>query len=445
MTFSCWEEAIPDIPPRSQLYSLPPLNLGSPFVESLTSYICRLASEHHVPLGTLVQYIIAPRIDKLYITTGQSRSISSFFRYAASINGNGLMANDWVQALEELTFRDDLSRLTLLAAGVNILSHRDLLQPVKQWCPACYDTWRLQGTTIYEPLLWFVNGVTVCPEHHRRLERCCPHCSSRPTLLSWSSSLGCCSDCGRWLGSSKGTDNVEQKDIYIAEIVGAFLAYISPPSPPILPESFIKSLQQIIAATTEGNIAAFSRYLGLPKTTIWEMVQGRFPPALPFLFHLSLQFRLSLCQLLVDFEELPVSISPEESTRRQKSRIPFNYAKVEQTLNETLADSVNNPLSMRAVARLLGYPPKTIATHFPKHCQKISHHYLAYRKQQGKSRKTILHQNIQDAVRLVHDQGLNLTFQNIGNVLGTPGSFREKEARDALLLAKSQLDNEIAN
>ena len=80
MTFSYWEESIPDIPPRSQLYSLLPLNLGTPFVESLTSYVCRLANEHHVLLGTLVQYIIAPCIDKPYITTGQSRSISSFFR-----------------------------------------------------------------------------------------------------------------------------------------------------------------------------------------------------------------------------------------------------------------------------------------------------------------------------------------------------------------------------
>jgi len=69
MIFSYWEESIPNILPRSQLYSLTPLNLGTCFVESLMSYVCRLASEHHVPLGTLVQYIIASRIDKRYITT----------------------------------------------------------------------------------------------------------------------------------------------------------------------------------------------------------------------------------------------------------------------------------------------------------------------------------------------------------------------------------------
>lgn len=43
-----WDMSVPDIPPRSRLYSLTPLGLNSPLVESLTSYICRLAYEHHL-------------------------------------------------------------------------------------------------------------------------------------------------------------------------------------------------------------------------------------------------------------------------------------------------------------------------------------------------------------------------------------------------------------
>src|SRR5258708_3605586 len=172
-----WEMVIPDVPPRSRLYNLAPLGLNSFLIESLTSYICRLAYEHHLEVGTLIQYSIAPVLGKRYITDDKSRRVSSFLRYASPINGNGIMASDWVGALEALTLRADLAHLTLLV-GANTLSQRDLLQPARQWCPMCYEGWRRQGTIIYEPLLWFINGVTVCPEHCQLLERCCPHCSS---------------------------------------------------------------------------------------------------------------------------------------------------------------------------------------------------------------------------------------------------------------------------
>src|SRR5215813_5745077 len=109
-SFSLWEVSIPDIPPRSYLYGLAPLGFNSLFVESLTSYICRLACEHHVEVGNLIKHIVAPVISKRYIADGQSRSVSSFLRYATPINGNGVMASDWSRALASLTLRDDLSR-----------------------------------------------------------------------------------------------------------------------------------------------------------------------------------------------------------------------------------------------------------------------------------------------------------------------------------------------
>src|SRR5713226_1836006 len=313
-----WDMSIPDIPPRSQLYNLTPLGLNSPLVESLTSYICRLAYEHHVEVGTLIQYNIAPVLGKRYIADGQSRSISSFLRYASPINGNGIMASDWVGTLESLTLRADLALLTLLV-GVNALSQRDLLQPVRQWCPMCYDVWRRQDAIVYEPLLWSISGITVCPEHCQPLERCCPYCTTSLPWLTWRSRPGYCSSCGRWLGKAGGDSQVEEKGTYIAETVGAFLAHIPQLSLSIPRESVIQSLRDLIAATTDGNVAAFSRSLGLPKTTLWELVQGYFPPSLPFLLQLCYQFRLSLLQVLIGVEHMAPDESPllQEQTRER--------------------------------------------------------------------------------------------------------------------------------
>ena len=443
MIFSCWEESVPKIPPRSQLYSLTPLNLGSPFVESLTSYVCRLAHEHHVQLGTLMQYIIAPCINKQYIATDQSRSISSFLRYADPINGNGLMASDWVSALKSLTLREDLSFLTLLV-GANALSHRGLLQPVRQWCPLCYNEWQRLGTVIYEPLLWSIDGITVCLKHCQLLERCCPYCSSSLPWLVWSSRPGYCSSCSRWLGKAKRNSQAAEKEMYIAETVGDFLAHMPQLPLPMPQESFMQLLQNIIITTTEGNMAAFARNLGLPKTTLWELVQGRFPPSLPLLLHLCYEFRLSLLQLLNGGEHIILSglPSPQEQIQIRDVRRPFNHQKVKRTLNNILANWHNKPLSMQEVARRLGYPVRTIETHFLAQCREISRLYMEYRKQQGQLRKSRLRKRIHEAAHIVLRQGDNLTYQKVGAIMGEPGCFRENEARLALLDIRCLSDGE---
>ena len=439
-----WDMSVPDIPPRSRLYNLTPLGLDSSLVESLTSYICRLAYEHHIQVGTLIQYSIAPILGKQYIASGQSRSISSFLRYASPINGNGIMASDWMGALESLTLRADLALLTLLV-GAKALSQRDLLQPFRQWCPMCYEVWRRQGAIIYEPLLWSINGITVCPEHCQHLERCCPHCSSSLPWLTWCSRPGYCSSCGRWLGRAVGKSQVEEKDRYIAETVGGFLARIPQLSPAISREYVIQSLRDLIAATTEGNIAAFSRSFRLPKTTLWELVQGYFPPSLPFLLQLCYQFRLSLLQFLSGIEQhtTPVA-SPfsQEQTRKHDLYRAFDREKVQKALEDILAHQQDAPLSMREVARRLGYPVRTIKWHFPIHCQEISCRYAEYRKQRGQLRKAQLRQRIYEAARTAHGQQLTPTYRRIGTLLKTPGCFRERDARCALLDIRSQLERE---
>jgi hypothetical protein len=44
----------PNISPRTGLYPLRPVGLGTPMVESLTSYITRLGQAHDVSTGTLM-------------------------------------------------------------------------------------------------------------------------------------------------------------------------------------------------------------------------------------------------------------------------------------------------------------------------------------------------------------------------------------------------------
>jgi TniQ len=438
-----WEMSLPDVPTRSKIYSLAPLGLNGPLVESLTSYLCRLAYEHHVEVGTLVQHSIAPMLGKHYIAETHGRGVSSFLRYAGPINGNGLMASDWVDTLEALTLRADLAQLTLLVS-TDVLSQRDLLQPVRQWCPRCYDSWRRQGAIIYEPLLWSINGIAVCPEHSRHLERRCPHCSASLPWLTWHSRPGYCSACGKWLGRADGQSQVEEQERYLAETVGDFLTHI-PRLPLAIPrEGVIQSLRQLITTTADGNMAAFARSLRRPKTSLWELVQGYFPPSLPFVLQLCSQFHLPLLPLLLGRERVAPGESPvsQEQPPTRDARCPFNREKVQRALEAILADQQSGPLSMREVAQRLDHPVRTIETHFPVLCREISRRYADFRRQQGQRRKARLRQRICEAAHIVLIQGEKLTYRRVGTLVGEPGCFREYEARMALLDIRSRADEQ---
>jgi TniQ len=99
----------PSIPPRSILYQLPPIGIGTPTVESLTSYLARLAVSHTVTVGALLEYEVARLIDKKY----GAANLQSISRLRGAVNSIGSMTRDLVCALEQLTMQQNLHLLTM--------------------------------------------------------------------------------------------------------------------------------------------------------------------------------------------------------------------------------------------------------------------------------------------------------------------------------------------
>ena len=64
MTYENWILNPPTLRPRTYLYHLEPIGIGTPLVESLTSYIGRLAAAHAVSMGILSTKEFGPRVSK---------------------------------------------------------------------------------------------------------------------------------------------------------------------------------------------------------------------------------------------------------------------------------------------------------------------------------------------------------------------------------------------
>jgi len=52
-TYDAWDTSPPVLPRPTRLYSLTPIGVGTPMVESLTGYVVRLAEAHCVSAGLL--------------------------------------------------------------------------------------------------------------------------------------------------------------------------------------------------------------------------------------------------------------------------------------------------------------------------------------------------------------------------------------------------------
>lgn len=213
-TYASWELALPPLPKRSRLYYLEPISINTAYVEGLISYVCRLAEAHCVSPGILTQQEILPSLRKTYTIGSQEIhevrrdgdvvSISSFSKPVHNKNPNeqGLWAWQYIEGLQPLTLQENLQLLTIprwveqipqVKRGIEIA--RDL----RAWCPECFQQGRSTNNLIYEPLLWSIAAVTVCPAHHKPLQSRCPHCQKAQRPITGRMQVARCSQCLNWL------------------------------------------------------------------------------------------------------------------------------------------------------------------------------------------------------------------------------------------------------
>lgn len=244
--YQAWDLNMLKLPKRSHLYSLKPLGIGTPGVESLTSYVARLANAHDISVSTLLRYEIAP----WFLFHSQPRRLSQADAWEASfaiwrrnprllqettvegwLDGNQRVSQ-LVGILKTLTLRKDLAYLTLLPWH-QFFSLNDAFHTEPFWCPVCYQEWRESDKICYDPLMWSMEGVDVCPQHHCYLQFWCLYCRQPQPFLRLDTRLGYCSSCRAWLGRvvkptgfSKEASEEAKWLFWCAEAIGQLLAAV---------------------------------------------------------------------------------------------------------------------------------------------------------------------------------------------------------------------------
>ena len=319
MVYNFWSIAPTNLPARSRLYSLAPKGIGTAQVESLTSYVTRLADAHAVSPGTLTRQEIFPSLP----------TSPKHFRCATlhSLNGLGPYFMQWVMALQELTSRNDLESLTLLPWR-SVFAADGILRRHRTWCPRCYEERRSQDGGVYDSLLWALASVTACPVHEVLLEERCPCCKRRPLPLSARGLAGVCNHCGTWLGTNasgplrakEGRDLVFR--VQVAREVGVLLSSnISQNRPTLF--HLRNNIHRAIEDWADGNRLLLCRIARISDKSLTEWLSGAHRPSLPLLIVVTRNLRIPLSRFLI--EQISVSdevwIQAREAVRAERSKL----------------------------------------------------------------------------------------------------------------------------
>jgi hypothetical protein len=174
-TYESWNLEKPNILSPSRLYALAAVGVGTPYAESLTSYIARLADTHVVTTGILVHSELAPFLKEEDTSQSKNGGIDQiFFHHTRIIDRIETGVIKLIYALESLTLPNELKFLTMLNWAERI-PKLIFLDSVRAWCPICYENWHINQQIIYEPLLWSLKKVKVCVHHNQHLYTKCPY------------------------------------------------------------------------------------------------------------------------------------------------------------------------------------------------------------------------------------------------------------------------------
>lgn len=363
---------LPAIPARSRLYPLEPIGAGTPLVESLTSYLTRLAYAHCVPLNKLAQLEFAPLINK----NGRN-TMAKFTHGTQTLNGAGEWTSLILMALARLTEQLGLQGLTMYPWRY-VLAREKLLRPHLAWCPSCYQDWQQSGHTVYNPLLWHLEAVEICPHHRQRLRHHCPHpdCQRQLPSINNRGRPGYCPYCRHWLGAV-GVEAYETEPDWrwqtwltgqLAELFTAVPHLQVDPQPQTVAWNLRARLE-----TAPTRAVGLARQMGMAPSAIYRWLNHAQPPRFDLLAKLCYAVDQPLLAILTAEPNEAESLSWRAKTK-------VDIESLRQRLEACLQEMP--PYPAEQVARRLGVSSNILIYNFPEQYRQLVDRYAEYRQSQ---------------------------------------------------------------
>ena len=418
----------------STLVPLPPINVGSYSVESLSSYIERLANVYRVPVWFFIKEMIQPRFTKSYLR--DEKTLEILGKKSRSINGISGWPNEISKLVSELCGLDSLSKLTMLSCK-DVLPVRGLLYKSKRWCPYCYEDMKKTSIPIYDPLIWFIEPIELCPNHKIKLLEKCPFCQQNLQVLERYSSPGYCSYCSCWLGDEFPNEmkiKVEsQSQDWTCSQISNLLVCASENNFVVDRKNISNFISLLIEEIADGSTWEFSKLISCHHKTATSWATGEQLPEFRSLCFLSELSNVSIVNIFTNnFNQITqLSTFPDKFLQNSKKPRKNNLVSIERKLNDVIMLEEYPPPSVKKISELLCCDLSFLIKKFPYLCNHISQRYKLFKSEEKEKLKQ---KNINDVVSAVENliqEGIYPSVHETGKRLYKPGLMRCKYVIEA--------------
>ncbi|HEX3643338.1 MAG TPA: TniQ family protein, partial [Ktedonobacteraceae bacterium] len=368
---------------------------------------------------------------------------------AMSLNSTGAIALEGVTLISQLTNRSDLHWLTLRWWAGDFPFSRNM-RMVPAWCDACYAEWREQGSPLYQPLLWMLQVITLCPSHKRPLRERCPHCQKHQSVIATSKTRsGECTQCGGWLGTQQiipievDEETVHWQDWIVHSLEALHLTTLSSR---VLPwQTFFACFAS--GMKSKGAFSQLARLTGIQRGVLYRWMDGKDHPSFERILHLCYVCGVTPLEVMDNqLSSLKQALQSETALHAlrvpRSLRKPVNQERCQEFIQRVL-DGVEGPLGVTQIAKRLDCNATTLLKRFPDECAVITErmqHYRAQRKAQRIARGC---EEVRQAVITLHAQGVYPSHRRVGMLLSQPSSIRQPEMRAAWHKARHELGIEL--
>jgi len=422
---------LPEFTARTRLYHQHPLGIGTSMVESLTGYIVRLADAHVVTPGALIFKELGRTVAAGGTGHEGSRRCYSTFAYDAhTLNGMTDRAEEWAIAVGTATGVESVRFLTMLP-WKNVFSAQGFTRTKRAWCARCYRQWRTEGVETYEPLLWMLTMVSICPLHQTLLMTRCPHCKRAPYVVSCRSRPGHCSLCGGWLGvqTDEPADGGDAADWNQARSIGEAVATLIARAPTLerLPsvELLKINLRACLDDLAGGNESLFLRAAGLGAKTVDAWLSGRMLPKLDSLLTICSRLGVQLLRFIT--EPMSSGNADWEHAREIVARYQTSRSRRAPVVRAVLTEALHTPepRSLSDIARQVGFKhEKSLRKYDPAAFGVLveRHQALQAFKGQPDARDPIPSRRVEEALEIALRQDPPSSLHDVSLSLGLPGA-----------------------
>lgn len=345
-----WPE---DAPPRSAFFGLTPAGCSGESFEDLASYFRRLSAQHGILPWSLARRAIAPFFADQTAYTEDTVTNSC---YDLSMNGVAGMAAGWVDALESLTFRNDLALRTLLPLR-KLVAPFALVSKRERFCPRCYRDDECANRPKYNRLLWSIASVEACPLHETLLQPA-PYARQVEMRSFWLPGISRL-DGSSLSESSAGRANGEQ--ITSARLVAELLDDVHQ-HPQVFADRSSPStfLQYAVSTLFNGKAAQFANHLGINRSELHGWTTGKIRPSLPRLVLIAYCCGCGVSDVLLGNRVMLTKVRRTVDARCLAKRQRNGSAKSKEELLAELEKIVDSGVAsnLRSAARLLDISEK---------------------------------------------------------------------------------------